>query len=160
MLEQISAAFGRSWSLVLASGVADADVLAGVPGRRLVRPYLPQVGVLPSVDLAVCHGGNNTVTEALTAGVPLLVGPFSSDQFAGADDVRRAGVGTAFDPNGIRPRELERAARTLLRTSAPARAAALGRMLRGRPGARYAAGLVLEVAAAGSPSRRRTASLL
>jgi hypothetical protein len=33
-------------------------------------------------------------------------------------------------------------------------------MLRGRPGARYAAGLVLGVAAAGSPSRRRTASLL
>ena len=84
--------------------------------------------------------------------MPLLVGPFSSDQFAGAEDVRRAGVGDAFDPNAIRRGELERAARTLLRAMlagpwlAPPR---WGRTLRGRPGARYAAGLVLDVAAAG-----------
>ena len=43
-----------------------------VPQSWLVREMLPQVTLLREAALAVSHGGNNSVTEALTAGVPLL----------------------------------------------------------------------------------------
>ena len=144
-------------SLILASGVADLGA-HGIEGDRLfVRPYLPQVGVLPFCDLVICHGGNNTVTEALHAGVPLLVGPFASDQFAGAEDVRRAGVGDAFDPNTADPQEIARRADTMLRGPEPARAAALGRALRAKPGPALAARLLATVGQGKRANRCTTA---
>lgn len=38
-----------------------------------MRPTLPQVALLARASLLVTHGGNNSVTEALSFGVPLLV---------------------------------------------------------------------------------------
>ena len=65
----------------------------------LVREFLPQVALLERAALAVTHGGNNSVTESLTSGVPMLVLPFSTDQFAGAAAIENAGVGAVLDPN-------------------------------------------------------------
>ena len=41
------------------------------------------------------------MTEALTAGVPLVALPFSTDQFAGAAAIESAGAGVALDPNAV-----------------------------------------------------------
>jgi zeaxanthin glucosyltransferase len=143
VLERIGAAFrDEPVSVIVASGVTEPARLGLQGDRHLVRRYLPQVRLLASCDLAVCHGGNNTVTEALNAGVPLLVCPFSTDQFAGAEDLRRAGVGDVFDPNRAGPEEIAGRARALLRGSAPIRAASLGRALRARPGPVLAANLL------------------
>ena len=62
--------------------------------------------LLQGASLAVTHGGNNSVTEAIGAGVPLLVLPFSTDQFAGAAAVERAGLGRALAPNTATVTEL------------------------------------------------------
>jgi UDP:flavonoid glycosyltransferase YjiC (YdhE family) len=64
-----------------------------------VRASLPQVALLGHASLLVTHGGNNSVTEALAHGVPLLVMPFSSDQFDGAAAIERHLAGVALDPN-------------------------------------------------------------
>src|SRR5208282_6020477 len=85
--------------VVLAHGATDPKLLGSIPEHWYVGRYLPQTALLPYCSLVVCHGGNNTVTEALTAGVPLLVGPFSSDQFGSAADVELFGLGAVFDPN-------------------------------------------------------------
>ena len=92
----------------------------------------------------ICHGGNNTVMEALTLGVPVLAGPFSSDQFVAAEDLRRGGVGDAFAPNTADAQELATRLTALLEPSARERARALGRRLRARPGAQRAWDLVEE----------------
>ncbi len=42
--------------------------------------FLPQTTVLPLVDLFITHDGNNSVLEALYAGVPMLVCPLFADQ--------------------------------------------------------------------------------
>ena len=158
VLSRIADAFqGTPASLILASGVTDpGDLGLGGP-RRIVRSYLPQVGVLPLCDLVICHGGNNTVTEALHAGVPLLLGPFASDQFAGAEDVRRAGVGDAFDPNSVASRQIARLARAVLGGSATARAATIGRTLRARPGPELAARQLCELSERAGRRRKTTA---
>ena len=90
--------------VVVASGVTPRSALGAIPPDWHVASYLPQPEVLRSCDLAICHGGNNTVTEALWAGVPLLVCPFSTDQFAGAEDVRRAVSATCSTPMRPHPR--------------------------------------------------------
>ena len=149
VLARIAAAFREEpVSLVVASGVTEPGALGLDEQRHVVRTHLPQADVLPLCDLVVCHGGNNTVTESLEAGVPLLVAPFASDQFAGAADVCRAGVGDAFDPNGAGPAEIAGRAAGLLAGPARARAAAVGNALRTRPGLSLAAGMLAGMARA------------
>ncbi len=89
----------RGLRAAIALGAADRADLGDVPASWLVREFLPQVRLLQSAAAAVTHGGNNSVTEALTFGVPLLVLPFSTDQFAGAAALETAGFGVALAPN-------------------------------------------------------------
>ncbi len=100
----------------VASGSTPPDDLGPVPEGWLVREFLPQVRLLGRASVAVTHGGNNSVTEALGLGVPLLVLPFSTDQFAGAAAVERSRAGVALDPNAATVPEL-RAALERLTTS-------------------------------------------
>ena len=105
-----------------------------------MREVLPQVTLLGRAALAVSHGGNNSVTEALTAGVPLLLLPLSTDQFAGAAAIEDAGYGEALDPNSLAPSEIREAAQRLLALGGDARARldALAASLVSRPGAERA----------------------
>ncbi len=123
--------------VALASGSTPRDELPSVPKGWLVRPELPQVRLLQRSVLAVSHGGNNSVTEALTAGVPLVLLPLSTDQFAGAAALERAGFGHALDPNAATSSEIRAVAEKLLALDGEARhrLEALSTSLRSRPGA-------------------------
>lgn len=98
----------------VATGSTDAAELGDLPADWLVRRYLPQVRLLDDAAAAVTHGGNNSVTEAIGAGVPLVVLPFSTDQFAGAASIERAGFGVALDPNAASVDDLAVALRRVL----------------------------------------------
>ncbi|NQX25957.1 glycosyltransferase family 1 protein [Microbacteriaceae bacterium VKM Ac-2854] len=115
---------GRAVRVAVAIGAADPIELAdagwdAVPEGWLVRGFLPQVTLLRAAALAVTHGGNNSVTESLTAGVPMLVLPFSTDQFAGAAALVDAGFAEALDPNTATVGELRAAADRVLRGPRP-----------------------------------------
>jgi MGT family glycosyltransferase len=120
--------------VALTTGSADTRGWAPVPGHWLVREHLPQVAVLDRAALAVTHGGNNSVTEALNRGVPLLVLPFSTDQFAAAAAIEGAALGVALDPNTATAAALRSAATAILHGTATAAARELGAALRARPG--------------------------
>ena len=100
--------------VAFALGSTPREALGEVPSSWLLRETLPQVRLLGESALAVTHGGNNSVTEALTAAVPLLVLPLSTDQFAGAAAIEQAGIGEALDPNALTPDEIAAAAERLL----------------------------------------------
>lgn len=134
LLRKIAAAFrDRPVELVMAHGVTPRSELGSLPSHWTVAEHLPQPAVISRSDLVITHGGNNTVTEALTAGVPLLVGPLSTDQFAAAADLEAAGVGLAFDPNFDTAETIAQLAGDVLARSSSA-AAALGQRMRSRPG--------------------------
>lgn len=121
--------------VALAIGSADRRELGELPESWLVREFLPQVTLLKHAVLAVTHGGNNSVTEAATAGVPMLVLPFSTDQFAGAEAIESHGYGLALAPNTASVDELRAAAESLLTDSEVRdRSRLLGSELRATPG--------------------------
>ncbi len=124
----------RELDVRAAVATGSAQGLPATPADWLVRPYLPQTALLPRAAAAVTHGGNNSVTEALTCGVPMLVLPFSTDQFAGAAAIERAGLGAALDPNTASAAQVAAAVRRVLDGPAGQRAAALGAGLRATPG--------------------------
>lgn len=142
VLVQVATALrGLDVRVALAHGSTPRDHLGPVPGTWLVRESLPQVTLLRHAALAVSHGGNNSVTEALTAGVPLLVLPLSTDQFSGAAALERHGLGEVLDPNTAGPDTLQAAATRLLAADwtaggrgGRAALARLGESLRDRPG--------------------------
>jgi len=92
------------------------------------------VTLLQSAAATVTHGGNNSVTEALTFGVPLVVLPFSTDQFAGAAALEENGFGVALAPNTATVSELAAGIRSVLQMDRT-RLDALGESLRYAPGA-------------------------
>jgi MGT family glycosyltransferase len=77
----------------LAVFVAPRELLASAPPNVMVAPYVPQLALLPKVDLVVCHGGHNTVCESLAHDVPLVIAAIRDDQPIVADQVARAGAG-------------------------------------------------------------------
>jgi zeaxanthin glucosyltransferase len=105
---------GLDVRVALAIGSADRGIVGELPESWLVRGFLPQVTLLRHAALTVTHGGNNSVTEAATAGVPMLVLPFSTDQFAGAEAIESQGYGLALAPNTASVDELRAAAERLL----------------------------------------------
>ncbi len=110
----VQALRGLDVRVALAHGSTPPSELGPLPSTWLVREVLPQVRLLAGAALAVTHGGNNSVTESLTAGVPMLVLPLSTDQFAGAAALEVAGLAEVLDPNAAAPAELAAAARRQL----------------------------------------------
>lgn len=139
-------------NVVLASGPADVAAGQALPSGWIVRPVLPQLQVLRRADLVITHGGNNTLTEALTFGVPLLVGPFSSDQFDTAQDVLAGGVGAVFDPNRVEPQPFAARVRALLNdTRVRKKVRTLARSLQPHGGRDRAAALIATCIDTGAP---------
>ncbi|MEO7198566.1 MAG: glycosyltransferase [Solirubrobacterales bacterium] len=120
--------------VALATGSADLRRFGPLPDDWLIRQFLPQVALIRHAAVAITHAGNNGVTEALTYGVPLLVLPFSTDQFAVAADLERAGLGRAADPNRVTQVEIRAAVGSLLDDPYRSAAADLGTALRADPG--------------------------
>lgn len=117
----------------IATGATETSALGPIPSNWLVRGFLPQVRLLGRAAAGVTHGGNNSVTEAVGQGVPLVVLPFSTDQFAGAAAIERAGLGRALDPNRADAADLAAAIDAVLRAESSA-LADIARAQRERPG--------------------------
>ncbi len=95
--------------------VAPEDALGPVPANVLVRRRIPQLAVLPHVHAVLCHGGHNTVCEALAHGLPLVVAPIKDDQPVVAQQVVAAGAGLRLRFGRAGPGEIAAAVERVLR---------------------------------------------
>jgi MGT family glycosyltransferase len=108
--------------------------------------FLPQTSVLPHVDLVITHGGNNTVTESLYFGKPMVVLPLFWDQYDNAQRVHETGLGLRLDTYGHEPQELRDAVDRLLADEGlRERLAAGARELQSAPGTVLAADLIEQI---------------
>ncbi|RWS05438.1 glycosyl transferase-like protein, partial [Dinothrombium tinctorium] len=70
------------------------------------QKFLPQLSILPIVDMVITHGCNQTLVESLYFGKPLIVLPFFGDQFDNAQRVVEAKIGVKFNPFTVDEKEL------------------------------------------------------
>ena len=117
--------------------------------------FLPQPALLPLVDLVITHGGNNTVTEALHHGKPMIVLPLFWDQVDNAQRVDETGIGRRLPTYAFADDELTGAIDTLLADRGLAdRLAAMSARVKRSSGTHRAAGLIEDVVRTGAPITR------
>ncbi|WP_433497428.1 glycosyltransferase [Sphaerimonospora sp. CA-214678] len=109
--------------------------------------FVPQTKIIPMVDLVITHGGNNTVTETLHFGKPMIVLPIFWDQYDNAQRIDETGLGVRLDTYGFADEELTGAIERLLGdTGLRTRLAAAGEEIRRRDGVRAAADVIEKIA--------------
>ncbi|WNI19422.1 glycosyltransferase [Actinacidiphila sp. ITFR-21] len=104
---------------------APPSVLERLPDGVLGLPEVPVLELLRrgAVEAVLCHGGMNTVCEALAYGVPLVLAPIRHDQPITAARVGALGAGVVVDFATAEPRGIREALLTVLDDPGPRAAA-------------------------------------
>jgi UDP:flavonoid glycosyltransferase YjiC (YdhE family) len=103
----------------------------------------------------ITHGGNNTVTESMWFGLPMIVLPIFWDQHDNAQRVQERGHGIRLPTYSLTAEALSGALDRVLGDAAlRARSDAAAERLRAQPGTVRAAELIERVAESGEPVTR------
>jgi MGT family glycosyltransferase len=144
MRKLIASLEGERYRVVVSKGPQASEI--ELPDNMAGAEFLPQTSILPKVDLVITHGGNNTVTESLYFGKPMIVLPIFWDQHDNAQRLEETGYGVKLDTYGHEPAELRGAIDRLLSDQDLAsRLAAISARLRQNPGTERAAELLLRL---------------
>jgi len=122
--ESLKAVHGMGLRAVLLIGRDVRNALQGkVPDTVFVAEYAPYSELLPRAAVTVHQGGIGTTAQALRAGHPMIVMPFSHDQPDNARRVERLGVGRVLPRGRYKADRLAKELNTLLTDRAYAAAA-------------------------------------
>jgi len=109
--------------------------------------FLPQPAILPHADLVITHGGNNTVTESIHFGKPMVVLPLFWDQHDNAQRMAECGFGVRLPTYEFEDAQLHDAIDRLLSTPNE-QLMNVSRRLQAHPGTVRAVELIAEVGGA------------
>ena len=101
---------------IVSKGPLHAEI--ELPGNMWGAEFLPQTSIIPLADLVITHGGNNTTTECLHFGKPMIVLPLFWDQHDNAQRVAELGLGVRLDTYRFTDEQLHGAISTLLNDEA------------------------------------------
>jgi MGT family glycosyltransferase len=115
-------------------------------GNMVGSEFLPQTKVIPQVDLVITHGGNNTTTEALHFGKPMILLPLFWDQYDNAQRIDELGFGVRLSTYAFTEEEMAAALDRLLSDAdLRARLDRMGAEIRARDGVRRGADVIESV---------------
>jgi MGT family glycosyltransferase len=135
-------------NLILAVG-PHVEQFGPQPSHVRIEPWVPQPSVLPRCDAFVTHGGFNSVKEALSLGIPLVVVPIMSDEPYSAERCAALGVGRVLQPAERSPQAIRDAVLDVLGDSAyRARAQEFAARMEALPGPERVVELIASLAQA------------
>ena len=108
--------------------------------------FLPQTKIIPQVDLVITHGGNNTTTEALHFGKPMILLPLFWDQYDNAQRMDELGFGVRLATYAFSDADMFNALKKLLGdTELKARLAEVSKQIQSRDGLQVGADVIESV---------------
>jgi UDP:flavonoid glycosyltransferase YjiC (YdhE family) len=123
---------------------AEIELAANMTGAE----FVPQTSVLPLCDLVITHGGNNTVTECLHFGKPMILLALFWDQYDNAQRMHELGLGVRLDTYRFTDAEMHEALGRLVSDAAlRERLTSAAATIQRRDGLRTAADLIEQAAA-------------
>lgn len=145
LMQRLVDVLGKTRHRFIVSKGPQADRIT-LADNMVGEQMLPQTKVIPQVDLVISHGGNNTVTETLHFGKPLIVLPLFWDQYENAQRIDELGFGIRLDTYAFADAELTDAVdRLLADTELRAKLADIGAAIRERDGLRVGADAIERV---------------
>ena len=108
--------------------------------------FLPQTTLIPQVDAVITHGGNNTTTEALHFGKPMILLPLFWDQYDNAQRMHELGFGVRLPTYAFTEDDMVAALAAVLDPAKRAELAGIGERVRARDGLRRGADVIEAVA--------------
>jgi UDP:flavonoid glycosyltransferase YjiC (YdhE family) len=88
--------------------------LTEIPENFFVIDYAPGSKIMEKSDLVVCHGGNGTIYQAMSKGVPIIGIPTMPDQEFNLDRVEALGIGIHLSELKFKPSHLVEAVEKIL----------------------------------------------
>ena len=126
-----------------------------VPDNVLLFRWVPQVSLLPKVDMVIGHGGNNSTNEVLAAGKPLIVIPIGGEQGDNARRVEYLGAGLRVDLGSLSAEVVaDKAAQIRFESKFVARTLEIKEVLDKTDGAKTASKLIQRLAETKKPLKR------
>lgn len=126
-----------------------------IPENVLLFPWVPQVSLLPKMDMIIGHGGNNSTNETLAAGKPLIVVPIGGEQGDNARRVEYLGAGLRVDLSSLTAQVIaDKVGQLRTDSRFQARAAEIKRELDKTDGAKTASKLIQRLAETKKPLKR------
>ena len=146
LMRRLVDVLGQSRHRYIVSKGPLADQLE-LPANMWGEAQVPQTSVLPHVDVVISHGGNNTTTESIHFGKPMVVLPLFWDQYDNAQRVDELGAGIRLPAYQFDDDELTSAVdRLLADTALRCRLAGIGNAVRASNGVVLAADRIERVA--------------
>jgi UDP:flavonoid glycosyltransferase YjiC (YdhE family) len=109
--------------------------------------FVPQTKIIPQVDLVITHGGNNTTTESLHFGKPMILLPLFWDQYDNAQRMDELGFGKRLATYAFTDQEMFDTLDSLLGDAElRARMAAMSEAIQARDGLTVGADVIERVA--------------
>jgi len=96
LLKRLIATIGKLPYRALVNVGDYKDQYENLPGNVVIESWFPQPSVIPQVDAAIHHGGNNSFTECLYFGKPAIIMPYVWDGHDNATRVDETGHGFKF----------------------------------------------------------------
>ena len=110
LLVQISEVLAaRGWQVIVSLGDATAAHQWDWPEHVQAHGFVDQIGVLAEARLFVTHGGMNSVSEALSHAVPMIVIPQAVDQHLVARRTANLGAAIVIERDTVSAESLEAA---------------------------------------------------
>jgi MGT family glycosyltransferase len=145
LMQRVVDVLGTTRHRYIVSKGPQADRIT-LPDNMVGAQMLPQTKVIPQVDLVISHGGNNTTTEALHFGKPLIVLPLFWDQYENAQRIDELGFGVRLPTYAFGDFELtDTVERLLADIDLRDRLADIGAAIRDRDGLRVGADVIEKV---------------
>jgi MGT family glycosyltransferase len=113
LMQRLVDALAASPHRFIVSKGPQADKITLAP-NMVGAATVPQTKVIPQVDLVITHGGNNTTTEALHFGKPMVLLPLFWDQYDNAQRIDELGFGIRLATYECTAEELNGAVEKLL----------------------------------------------
>lgn len=125
-------------------------------GERMYgEQFLPQTAIVPQCDVMITHGGNNTVGEAFTFGVPTIVMPLFWDQYDNAQRIDECGFGVRLASYAFADEDLTGAIERLASDEElHRRLGSIAERLQANPAREHAVDLIEQLVRSGEPVTR------
>ena len=97
----------RTYQVIMTTG--QKMKLSDIPDNFIVKTYIPGKKVMEISDVVICHGGNGTIYQALSKGVPIIGIPSMHDQSFNMDRVEALGLGIKLSLRDLNINNLKQA---------------------------------------------------